>query len=122
MSSRSSEVGVEPKVLAWARESMGLSILPEPPEEPPLPHDFRMLPKDGNKPFSSKTRLAIRRAWRLQSLAVELAESIDREISTKIGRANLSDDPELLASKTREELGIERTKLPELHPGFMTTT
>lgn len=151
MSSRSSEIGVEPKVLAWARESMGLSIeevakqfnvsenlvsrwesgekvptlvqlekltsiykrplatffLPEPPEEPPLPHDFRMLPKDGKKPFSSKTRLAIRRAWRLQSLAVELAESIGREISTKIGRANLSDDPERIASKTRDELGID---------------
>jgi len=151
MSPQSFEVDVEPKVLIWARESMGMNraevakrfelsenmikkwesgqekptivqiqklakiykrplavfFLPEPPEEPPLPNDFRTLPEERRKPFSSKTRLAIRHTRRLQSLAIELAKSTDSEIHTNIGQASLSDDPEIVANKTREQIGID---------------
>jgi len=146
------EVSVEPKVLVWARESIGMSkpevakklnasedtvskwesgqkkptliqlerlaktiykrplavfFLPEPPKELPFPKDFRSLPPDKRKPFSSKTYLAIRRARRLQSLDSELTESLNRKIVTQIGKTSLSDDPEIVANKTRERLGIE---------------
>ena len=152
MPHKSMEVGVEPNVLIWARESIGMSIgevakrlktsedtinkwesrekkptliqlkklartiykrplaaffLPEPPKEPPFPEDFRTLPQDKKKPFSPKTLLAIRRARRLQSLASELAKSVGREIITEIGRANLSDDPEVIANRVRMQLGVE---------------
>lgn len=152
MPRKSLEAIVEPRVLIWARESIGMNIegvakrlntsedtvrkwesgqkkptliqleklartiykrplaaffLPEPPEEPPLPEDFRTLPRDKRKPFSPKTRLAIRRARRLQSLAIELANSLNREITPKIERTDLSDNPEVAASRTRKQLGVE---------------
>jgi Zn-dependent peptidase ImmA (M78 family)/DNA-binding XRE family transcriptional regulator len=152
MPQKSLEVVVEPKVLIWARESVGMNIgevakriktsedtvnkwesgqkkptliqleklaktiykrplaaffLPEPPEELPLPEDFRTLPLDKRRPFSPKTRLAIRRARRLQSLASELAKSLNRKIITEVGRANLSDDPEVVANRARMQFGVE---------------
>ncbi|MGH7801443.1 MAG: ImmA/IrrE family metallo-endopeptidase [Thermodesulfobacteriota bacterium] len=154
MPRKSLEAIVEPKVLKWARESMGLDFketakrlkvvedtvgkwesgqkkptliqleklakiykrplavffLPEPPKEIPLPKDFRTLPMDNEKPFSLKTRLAIRRAQRLQSLATDLAKSINREIISQIGRAKLSDDPEVIAIRVRQQLGVEIQK------------
>jgi Zn-dependent peptidase ImmA (M78 family)/DNA-binding XRE family transcriptional regulator len=141
---------VEPKVLLWARESIGLGIqevakrlqlsentlgkwelgekrptlaqieklskiykrplaaffLPRPPEEPPLPKDFRSLPTKKGATFSPKTRLAIRRARRLQSLAAELAKSLKRDITRKISKVSLSDNPENVAIRIREQLGI----------------
>lgn len=151
MSRKSFEVDIEPEVLVWARESMGMNtaevakrfnlsentikkwesgqkkptivqikkltkiykrslaafFLPEPPEECPLPNDFRTLPKERRKPFSQETRLAIRKARRLQSLTIELARSTESEIYTNVGRASLSDDSEIVANKTREQIGID---------------
>jgi Zn-dependent peptidase ImmA (M78 family)/DNA-binding XRE family transcriptional regulator len=81
-------------------------FLPTPPQEPSFPKDFRALPQDKRKPFTSKTRLAVRRARRLQSLAVELANGLNHKIVVEIGKANLSDNPEKVASQVRERLGI----------------
>lgn len=150
MPRKSLEVAVEPKVLLWARESMGLGIqeiakklqvsentlekwesgqkkptltqieklakiykrplavffLPKPPEEPPLPKDFRSLPGEKKAVFSPKTRLAIRRARRLQALAGELVKSLNREIIPQIGKVNVSDNPEIVANRIREQLGV----------------
>ena len=145
------EANVVPKLLIWARESVGMDIetvarklkesvkklsewesgvkkptliqaeklakiyrrplavffLPTPPKEPPLPTDFRTLPLDQRKPFSVKTRLAMRRAHRLQSLAIELAETLNRDVVSKIGKIDLSEDPEIVATGVRKQLGIE---------------
>jgi len=148
---KSLEVAVEPKVLIWARESIGRDIvevakkfkvsedavanwesgqkrptliqleklakivykrplavflLSEPPKEPPLPEDFRTLPLEKKKPLSSKALLAIRKARRLQSLAIDLAMGLNREIPASVRRVGSSEDPEHLAAKTREHLGI----------------
>jgi len=151
MPSRRLEATIEPKILIWARESIGLDkrklarqlgisedtgsrwesgqkkprliqlekiakvckrplaafFLPEPPKELTFPKDFRTLPLDKKKPFSSRTRLAIRRARRLQSLTSELTKSLGRKLITQVGRANLGDDPEVLASRIRMHLGVE---------------
>jgi Zn-dependent peptidase ImmA (M78 family)/DNA-binding XRE family transcriptional regulator len=154
MSYKSFEVEIEPSILIWARESIGMTkekvarlfnlsenivtkwesgqkkptivqikklakiykrplaafFLPEPPHEPPLPDDFRTLPERKRKPLSSNTLLAIRRARRLQSLAIELANSTNYEIQIKVGKASLLDDPEEIASKTRTNIGIDIQK------------
>jgi Zn-dependent peptidase ImmA (M78 family)/transcriptional regulator with XRE-family HTH domain len=151
MPHKSLEVVVEPKVLLWARESIGLGIqeiakklkisentiekwetgqkkpkltqieklakiykrplavffLPKPPEDPPLPKDFRSLAMERRAAFSPKARLAIRRARRLQSLAIELAKSLNREITPQISRVSLLDDPEIVANMVRKQLGVE---------------
>ncbi len=152
MSRKGLEVAVEPKILQWARESIGRDagdvarrlklsketiekwesesrektptltqleklsglykrplaafFLPEPPKEPPHPKDFRTLPSDQRKPLSPETRLAIRRASRLQSLAAELTENLNRETTPKLLKVRLSDQPETVAGKIREQLNI----------------
>jgi Zn-dependent peptidase ImmA (M78 family)/DNA-binding XRE family transcriptional regulator len=150
MPRKSLEVPVEPKILRWTRESIGLTpedvskrlglsvdsinkwelgqknptlktlerianiykrplavfFLPTPPKEPPLPKDFRYFPTEEKLPLSSKTRLAIRRARRLQSLAVDLLKSLNKEVHPTIKKFSLSEDPETLAKKIRDELGI----------------
>jgi len=144
------EVTVEPKVLIWARKSMGIDIqkvakrlrvsvdtvtkwelgekkptlrmlkelarfykrplavffLPAPPEEPPLPTDFRVLPQQKRGILSKETRLALRNARRLQSLTVELAKSINHEFIIEVGRANLRDNAEMVAIEEREHLSV----------------
>ncbi|MBA7609837.1 hypothetical protein ES703_17031 [subsurface metagenome] len=96
------------------KRPLAVFLLSEPPKEPPLPDDFRTLPEGEREPFSPDTRLAIRRARRLQNLAAELARELDREIEPQIGRASLPEryedltsSAEDLASKTRKELGVE---------------
>jgi len=145
------EVSVEPTVLKWARESIGIDsrrvakrlnvsidtvtkwelgeknptlrmlkelahfykrplavfFLPSPPEEPPLPTDFRVLPQQERGMLSEKTRLALRNARRLRSLTIELAKSISREVTIKITKTNLTDNPEIVAMRERERLGVE---------------
>jgi len=142
------EVTVEPKVLIWARKSMGINIqkvakrlrvsvdtvtkwelgekkptlrmlkelarfykrplavffLAAPPKEPPLPTDFRVLPQQKRGILSKETRLALRNARRLQSLTMELAKGINRELIIEVGRANLRDNAEMVAIEEREHL------------------
>jgi len=154
MSRKSLEVAIEPKILSWARESIGRSIqevakrmsvsentvnswelgekkptllqleklaktiykrplaaffLSTPPIDPPLPADYRVLPTDKKLPFSAKTRLAIRRARRLQTLATELMENLNKGAS-KVGSLKLSDNPEDAAAKIRQESEISIDK------------
>lgn len=101
------------KTLAtYYKRPLAAFFLPEPPEESPLPRDFRTLPGEDALPLSSKTRLALRRARRLQSLTKEMREEGTSEVADGIGRARLSDDPETLATKVREHFGVtQRTRL-----------
>jgi Zn-dependent peptidase ImmA (M78 family) len=154
MSGKSFSVSVEPTILIWARESIGLSVdevvkkirgitintikgwetvgstvkptfaqieklskiykrplsaflLPAPPKEPPFPKDFRTLPSEEKQLLKPKTHLAVRRARRFQYSAIELIKELGEE-SKKISiRANLSDDPEILAEEVRMQFGIK---------------
>lgn len=81
-------------------------LLPAPPGEISLPHDFRTLPRGNEIPLSPRTRLVMRQARRLQSIATELKGRYDSDLATRIGTAKLSDDPEIVASRVRAVLGI----------------
>lgn len=89
------------------KRPLAVFFLAAPPQEAPIPTDFRTLPKTVKKPFSEKTLLAMRRARRLQALARDLNKTLDREFRVEIGQATLSNNPEILASQAREHLGIE---------------
>jgi len=150
MPRKSFEVNIKPKILKWARETVGFNyeevskrvsvtpdtilkwesgeknptlvqlkklskvykrplaafFLSEPPKEPPLPKDYRSLPANQIKPFSLKTRLAIRRARRLQKLALELSEITERKIATHLKKIYSTDPPEDVALSVRKWLGI----------------
>jgi Zn-dependent peptidase ImmA (M78 family) len=96
------------KVAKIYKRPLAAFFLPGPPSELDAPADFRTLPVEKRKPLSSKTRLALRRARRLQSLYMEL---IDRDVngsSLSVPRVDLSErpDPESVAAQTRDILGI----------------
>ena len=79
-------------------------FLPRPPKEPTLPRDFRTLPSGSPGPLSYETRIAIRRAWRLQSLTIELAEGLGRILRPGLDGVQRSDDPERLAASVRSAI------------------
>ncbi len=91
---------------AFFKRPLAAFFLPEPPQEPPVPTDFRVLPEKQRVPLSRKTRLAIRRTQRLQRLAGDLLEEMDLAKESRIGRANLRASPERLAERERKRLGI----------------
>jgi Zn-dependent peptidase ImmA (M78 family)/transcriptional regulator with XRE-family HTH domain len=95
------------KLSQFYKRPLGAFFLPRPPKELSLPNDFRTLPEEPKKPLFWQTRLAIRRARRLQSLAVELKSALQQEIVLKIGSVSLKDDPEVVAEQTREYLGVD---------------
>ena len=95
------------KLASIYKRPLAIFFLSEPPKDSPLPNDFRTLPEEEKAPLSPETRLAIRRAWRANYLAAELSRSLERETIPKIERADLSDDPESVAAKTRETLGVQ---------------
>lgn len=88
------------------KRPLAVFFLAAPPAEAPMPTDFRTLPKTAKKPFSEKTLLAMRRARRLQMLADDLSKTLNREYRVGIGQAAVSDNPQMLASRARERLGV----------------
>jgi len=94
------------ELASFYKRPLAAFLLPEPPQEPPMPTDLRTLPEKEKHPLSRKTRLAIRRARRLQSLATELMEAAGRETVAIIGKAALAEDPEVVASRERDSLEI----------------
>lgn len=90
----------------YYKRPLAVFLLPEPPQEPPLPTDFRVLP---GRPAAlhPKTRLSIRRATRLQATAQELMRELGRDIGVKLPRSAISASPEEVAGSLRKHLGIE---------------
>jgi Zn-dependent peptidase ImmA (M78 family)/transcriptional regulator with XRE-family HTH domain len=90
----------------FLKRPLAAFFLPGPPQEAPLPADFRTLPADSKKPFTEKTLLALRRARRLQSLSREIASNLGDRSSFAIETASLGDDVRSLADRTRQMLGV----------------
>lgn len=87
------------------RRPLAALLLPEAPEEPAPPSDFRSLPEKRGR-LTSETLLAIRRARRLQSLARELMQAVGRSSTPQLGSSSLQSDAESLASVERSRLGM----------------
>ena len=88
------------------RRPLAVLLLPGPPQESPLPRDFRTLPSDKAEGLSQETRLAIRRAKRLQAAAADLAERLHRRFPSQRERLRLSDDPEAAGARVRQQFGV----------------
>jgi Zn-dependent peptidase ImmA (M78 family)/transcriptional regulator with XRE-family HTH domain len=91
----------------YFQRSPDVFLLSEPPIEPQIPQDFRNLPNGEKLPFHAETRFALRKARRLQLIAMELRGEFHNDLFYKISNVTKSDDPELLASRVRSLLGIE---------------
>jgi Zn-dependent peptidase ImmA (M78 family)/transcriptional regulator with XRE-family HTH domain len=94
------------ELAVFYKRPLAAFFLPSPPQEVPLPADFRSLPSDSKKPFTERTLLALRRARRLQDLSRELAEGLGEAPLVKIGKVPLPDDSQALADQIRRNLDI----------------
>lgn len=83
-------------------------LLSEPVKEAPLPKDYRLIP-DKKDIFDRKTIYQIRRARSLQEIGNELSLNINYSTESKVSKADIDDDPKLLASEYRKtfELTVE---------------
>jgi Zn-dependent peptidase ImmA (M78 family)/DNA-binding XRE family transcriptional regulator len=80
-------------------------LLSKPKAERLLPKDYRMLP-DKKDVFDKKTVLTIRKARNLQEVSRELLTNVENQISPKIKRRTIKDDPVALASELRAKFEI----------------
>ena len=81
-------------------------FLPAPPQEPPLPTDFRVLPGDEPHSLSRRVRLAMRRARRIQRIDTELSQELGIRSESHLPRFRVSDSPENRGASVRSLLGI----------------
>ena len=82
-------------------------FMPQPPMEPPLPIDFRVLFTGISQNLSAPTLFALRRARRLQRVFADLANgSLQVKLSTIDVTVSLDDSPEAAAEKARTLLNV----------------
>ena len=89
-------------------------LLNAPPQEPPLPKDFRR-PQRRTERYSIDLSRAIRRARRLQRIAAEVFRTLGQPVESDLpGEFRLNDDPNDVANEIRELVGIPR----DIHMGW----
>ena len=83
-------------------------FLPEPVEEPSIPHDFRRLPSADDRRYSPALLYEIRTTYRRRSLALDLAKETGREIPAfeSLGTVSLDDDPEGVGQRLRNVVNL----------------
>lgn len=82
-------------------------FLPAPPRDFSIPRDFRRLPDAPTAVPSPRLVEAIRLAEYRRSAALDLADP-DDGASKLVGIASADDDPEALAGRVRQSLGVDR--------------
>jgi Zn-dependent peptidase ImmA (M78 family) len=94
------------KLAALYKRPLAVFYMPENPKEPAPPSDFRTLPDHRDAELSPASRLAIRKAQRLQRIAAELSRDLGTARQVRLPRVSLASDPEGAASRVRDDLGI----------------
>jgi Zn-dependent peptidase ImmA (M78 family) len=88
------------------KRSLAAFFLPNPPQEPKPPKDFRVLPTGRRVKFEKKTLLIIRRAARLQLIAADLSDALGETKETKITAPLEEHSAEEASWRERQRLGI----------------
>lgn len=101
---------VELKRMAAAyKRSTATLMLPSVPPSAKPPRDLRTLPHQHGHPLTTKTLKAIRRAERVQAIAVELAEDLGEVLKPNLPHLSADADPEVEAIRLRNALlGVEK--------------
>ena len=93
------------RLAAVYKRPLAALFLPAPPRDFTIPHDFRRLPDRPVVVASPRLVEAIRAAGYRRSTAIELSDP-DEGGTDLIGIGSLSEDPEVVAGRVREMLGI----------------
>jgi len=80
------------KLADYFKRPVASFLLMNPPETPRQPTDFRYLPNREGV-FSRETWLALRRARRLQGVASELLDALERSAEANVGLSSIQRDP-----------------------------
>jgi Zn-dependent peptidase ImmA (M78 family)/transcriptional regulator with XRE-family HTH domain len=153
---------VQPRVLAWARNSAGYSLdeaakklqtsrdkleawesgtkppsiakvrkmvtvykrplhvffLDEPPDDPPIPHDFRRLPVDRLVHYEPALRFQVRAAYERRQIALDLAGDLDVKPARFGLTGSIGEDAEALSERVRSFLAVSVPEQQRMHrPG-----
>lgn len=96
------------------KRPLAVFYLPSPPRDFQPLRDYRQLTAGPQEPESPGLLLAVRRAWAQREIAIELYGNLDEKPPQFPIAAFTTDDPEVLALKIRNELGISL----EIQAGF----
>jgi len=88
------------------KRPMAVFYLPEPPKDFQPIREFRRFPGNFAEIESPQLRLEIRRARDRREIALELCQDLEGELPHFLHEASLTDNPESLAEKIRNILGI----------------
>ena len=80
--------------------------LPEPPEEPELPSDYRRIGSMESPEYSYELRIELRKARYRRNVALDLLEEIGEEAPRFDLEVSMSDDPDELAKYVRNLLDV----------------
>jgi Zn-dependent peptidase ImmA (M78 family) len=80
--------------------------LPRPPQDEPLPHDFRRLPGEVAFRYSKALRYQLRLARQRRALALDFAAELETEIPAFTETLQLSSDTESMGAELRRLLGV----------------
>lgn len=92
------------KLASIYKRPLAAFLLSEPPQEPPVPKDYRTELSQKHKPLTPNTLLTIRKARRLQISALELNKELDNPLKPITIKATLSENPEVVAKKVRDNI------------------
>lgn len=76
------------------------------PAQPDPPHDFRRLPDEEPPPVSTELLFELRRARRRRLVSLELFTDLAVEVESFTIAASINEDPELVARRGRQWLGV----------------
>lgn len=128
------EQGADVPTLAQARKlaiafhrSLAFFYLDNPPAERDIPAELRRLAKGSSPPLSKELAAQIRLAAERRSLAISLYDELGEVVPNFSLTANIDENPETVAQKARELLGIstveqfetELTSTPKLWRGAL---
>jgi Zn-dependent peptidase ImmA (M78 family)/transcriptional regulator with XRE-family HTH domain len=95
------------KMAAAYKRLLSDFFLPEPPEEAPIPHDFRRLPGEVAHRYSRALRYQLRLARQRRELALNLAAELDAELPPlPSAHLELNADPERTGAELRALLNV----------------
>ena len=100
------------------KRPLAVFFLSEPPAQPAPLHDFRRLPANTLARLSPELLLEMRRARRRRAVSLELLAELDRAVPELPLRVGLDDDPEEVAARAREWLGVSLEEQAEWAGGY----
>jgi Zn-dependent peptidase ImmA (M78 family)/DNA-binding XRE family transcriptional regulator len=94
------------RIAAKVKRPVSALFLPDIPDEPPPPADFRTLPSTEEGKYKSAALIAFREARALLSDVGELLEMLDLDVKLSLPAGSMGDSADSLASRVRSLLGI----------------